>query len=395
MIYFELSIENHAKIVSKRGSYNSIFDAFHHMKIAQVCPYDFSRPGGVKSHIVSLAKYLTKIGHEVKIIAPNINSENVEESNVHFFGKNRSLNIGGTKIDLNIALGEEKKALKEFLQAENFDIIHYHTIWNPLLPFQIRRYGKAKHVATFHDTPKNLFIGKWIMPLAARWVFSFVDEIISVSKTQSSFIKRFSNREIQIIPNGIDLEEIQSQPKVKKDPSVFQVLFLGRLEPRKGVMHALEAYRKFKMTYQNCKLVIAGDGDERKLVEDYIAKYDLRDVELKGFVDEATKYALLKESDIYLAPALYGESFGIVLLEAMSIGTPMAGYANEGYKNVLTPDMLQYFSDPADLDGLVKNIEGLLLSEKRERMTIKGFEEVKKYDWNTLASQVELLYGAS
>lgn len=362
------------------------------MKIAQVCPYDFSRPGGVKSHILSLSKYLAKVGHEVKIIAPNINSELVDESNVYFFGKNRSLNIGGTKIDLNIAVGEEKTALKEFLKTEKFDIIHYHTIWNPLLPFQVRRYARTKHVATFHDTPKNLFIGRWIMPLVARWVFSFLDEIISVSKTQSGFIKRFSKRKIEIIPNGIDLEDIQNQPKVRKDPSTFQLLFLGRLEPRKGVMHALQAFRRLKMTYLNLKLVIAGDGDDRKLVEEYISEYDLRDVELKGFVDEGTKYALLQESDIYLAPALYGESFGIVLLEAMSIGTPMAGYANEGYKNVLTSEMLEHFSQPENLEGLVKNIEGLLLSEKREKLSAEGLKEVKKYDWKTIANQIEQLY---
>lgn len=362
------------------------------MKIAQVCPYDFSRPGGVKSHILSLSKYLAKVGHQVKIIAPNINSELVDEPNVYFFGKNRSLNLGGTKIDLNIALGDEKKALKKFLKDEQFDIIHYHTIWNPLLPFQVRRYARTKHVATFHDTPKNRFMGRWVMPLVARWVFSFLDEIISVSKTQSSFIRRFSKREIQIIPNGIDIEEIQSQPKVRKDPSIFQLLFLGRLEPRKGVMHALQAFRQLKMTYQNMKLVIAGDGDDRQLVEDYIQEYDLRDVELKGFVDEATKYALLQESDIYLAPALYGESFGIVLLEAMSIGTPMAGYANDGYKNVLIGDMLNHFSQPEDLPGLVKNIEGLLLSERREQLSSLGLKEAKKYDWETLAKKIEEVY---
>lgn len=362
------------------------------MKIAQVCPYDFSRPGGVKSHILSLSKYLTKVGHEVKIIAPNINSESVNEPNVYFFGKNRSLNIGGTKIDLNVALGEEKKALKDFLKKEQFDIIHYHTIWNPLLPFQIRKYAKSKHIATFHDTPKNLFIGKWIMPLVARWVFAFLDGIISVSNTQSDFIKRFSKRKIRIIPNGIDLEEIQNQPKVRKDPATFQLLFLGRLEPRKGVMHALQAFRELKMTYQNMKLIIAGDGDDRKMVEEYIEEYDLRDVEMKGFVDEATKYALLQESDIYLAPALYGESFGIVLLEAMSIGTPMAGYANEGYKNVLTKEMIKHFSDPEDLKGLVRNIEGLLLSEKREQLSIVGLREVKKYDWKILTTEIEELY---
>jgi len=97
-------------------------DQLRPMKIALVCPYDFSRPGGVKSHIVSLSKYLAMIGHQVKIIAPNINAKNVEEENVYFFGSNRSVNVGGTKIDVNIALGDEKKELKAILKNESFAV---------------------------------------------------------------------------------------------------------------------------------------------------------------------------------------------------------------------------------------------------------------------------------
>ncbi|MEQ9402714.1 MAG: glycosyltransferase family 4 protein [Cyclobacteriaceae bacterium] len=365
------------------------------MKIAQVCPYDFSRPGGVKSHIISLSKYLTKLGHTVKIIAPNVNADLVEEPNINFFGKNRSLNLGGTKIDLNVALKEEKKALKEFLKKEDFDIIHYHTIWNPLLPFQIRKYAKAKHVATFHDTPKNQFVGRWIMPLVARWVFSFLNGIISVSESQAGYIRRFSKRKINVIPNGIDLQEINKYPKSSKDPSCFQLLFLGRLEPRKGVMHALGAFRQLKGSYPNFKLVIAGDGDNREDVETFIKDYNLTDVELAGFVDESVKYKLLSESDVYVAPALYGESFGIVLLEAMAVGTPIAGFANDGYKNVITDEMRPHFPEPYDTAGLVKSIEGLLLSEKRDALTLHGLNEVKKYDWEVLTAQIDKVYASA
>lgn len=364
------------------------------MKILQVCPYDFSRPGGVKSHVVSLSKYLTKLGHEVKIIAPNANTHLVSQSGIHFFGKSRSLNLGGTKIDVNIALGSEKDALKKFLKSENFDVIHYHTIWNPLLPFQIRKYSKAKQVATFHDTPKSTIIGKWIMPLMARSIFPFLDQIISVSKSQSKFIARLSKRKIHIIPNGIDLELLdQTIPKenTRKD-DFFQLLFLGRLEPRKGVMHAVQAYKILKLRYPQMKLKIAGDGDGRSEVEQYIKDHSLTGIELLGFVDEKEKYRLLKESEIYLAPALYGESFGIVLLEAMATGIPIVGYANEGYKNVITAEMNEGFAEPGDLNKLVSCIETLIPSSVRNNLVKHGLKEVKKYDWEILSKQIEKKY---
>lgn len=364
------------------------------MKIALVCPYDFSRPGGVKSHIVSLSKYLAMIGHQVKIIAPNINAKNVEETNVHFFGRSRSVNVGGTKIDVNIALGDEKKALKEFLKKESFDVIHYHTIWNPLLPFQVRRYSKTKQVATFHDTPKSQFVGDWIMPTMARGIFSFLDQVISVSKSQAAYISRFSKRKIHIIPNGIDLEEIkQLTPKNNsRTDENFQLLFLGRLEPRKGVMHALMAFHRLKQRYPKLKLLIAGDGDGKTEVENYITDHSLHDVELLGFVDEETKYRLLKESDIYLAPALYGESFGIVLLESMAVGTPIAGYANAGYKNVITAEMMEGFADPGDITQFASCIEKLIPSDKRDQLAAHGLAEVKKYDWSQVSKEVNEIY---
>ncbi len=364
------------------------------MNILLVCPYDFSRPGGVKSHIISLSNQLTIIGHKVKIVAPNININLVKEKNICFFSRNKSVNIWGTKIDVNIALGKEKRALKDFLRTEKFDIIHYHTIWNPFLPFQIRKYSRAKQIATFHDTPKNKFVGKWIMPIMARIVFIFLDQIISVSKSQEAFISSFSKRKIHIIPNGIDLHEGDKPFFGKKHrvDTFFQLFFLGRLEPRKGVMHALKAFHHLKKKYSFIRLIIAGDGDGRAEVEQYIATHSLNQVDLIGFVNDKTKYHLLKESDIYLAPALYGESFGIVLLEAMAVGTPIAGYANAGYKNVITKEMEEGFATPGDLDEFIACIENLIPLSKREILAKHGIEEVKKYDWVRIAKKINDVY---
>ena len=365
------------------------------MKIALVCPYDFSRPGGVKSHIVVLSKYLRKSGHEVIIIAPSKNVQPLGEDHVQFFGKNRSLNLWGTKIDINIALGRERKTLREFIGKENFDIIHFHTFWNPVLPWQIRRFSQAKHVVTFHDTPKNRFVGRTIMPIAALGMFKLMDAIISVSETQASYINRLSKREISIIPNGIDLDEYLKpvEPIEKYLDGKFNLLFLGRLEERKGLIYAMKSYKALKQKNEGLRLIIAGDGDERSVAEAFIRKHSLPDVHLLGFVSEEMKLQLLKTADTFLTPALFGESFGIVLLEAMAMGVPVTGFANEGYLNVLSDEQQKYFATPGDLDGLIGRIQFMINSKPiLKSLSEQGQKVVKAYDWKEIIAQIETIY---
>lgn len=362
------------------------------MKIAQVCPYDFSRPGGVKNHIESLSKYLRRLGHEVKIIAPQ---PRTGQADVYHFGGNRSLSMGGTKIDINIALGKDKKALKKFISEEKFDIIHFHTFWNPAIPFQIRTFSKAKHVTTFHDTPKNKFVGKTIMPLAARGVFMLMDAIISVSKTQAAYIDRLSSRPIHIIPNGIDLEQYKETIPLAPHYSdgKFNLLFLGRLEERKGLMYALETYKTLKATNDSLRLIIVGDGDERSMAESFVKTHMLTDVEMLGFVSEDKKLELLTTADLYLAPALFGESFGIVLLEAMAMGTPIVGFANEGYLNVLSPLQRQYFTKPGHQNELTSSAQALIKSPSlRGKLVEEGLSVCQMYDWKEISRRIDNVY---
>lgn len=371
------------------------------MRIVQVCPYDYSRPGGVKSHIDNLAMRLRARGHEVTIVAPNINKDKIQSENTRLFGRNRSLHFwGGTQIDVNIALGDEKRELKEFLRTNPIDIVHYHTIWNPFLALQVRYYSRAKNVATFHDTPADSFMGKSVaggvlMPFAAALLSKYLDGIISVSKSQSSYINPFIKDRIKIIPNGINLDAFSSDyPKLPQfDDGKFNILFLGRLEPRKGISYALEAYAVLKKKYTDVRLIIAGDGEERSTAERYVSAHNLDDVEFMGFIDEDIKPNLFTSADVYLAPAIYGESFGIVLLEAMASGTPIAGFGNEGYLNVVNGPWRDYFPAPKDTEALVGAIERIYQdSTTKESMVKWGLEEVKKYSWDTVTDQIESVY---
>lgn len=370
------------------------------MKIAQVCPYDFARPGGVKSHIESLSHYLRKKGHEVTIIAPTTDKTIHTDNNTVFFGKTRGLPLGGTKIDINIVSGAEYSELKAFLRQQNFDVIHYHTIWNPLIPFQIRYLSQAKNIATFHDTPGSGLFGKLagglLMPAAAVVIFRWIDEVISVSSSQAAYITGFTKKQVSIIPNGIDLQLFNEQvsPYPNFDDGMFNLLFLGRLEPRKGIFYALQAFEALKSTHPHLRLLIAGDGNERQEAEKFCREKQLKDVVFLGFVAERNKPALIKRAHVMLAAALYGESFGIVLLEAFACGTPVVGFGNAGYKNIVggTP-YEEFFPEPGDLPTFIQQLDVLIKNpQKREELKQRGFKEAKKYDWGLLTEKVVEIY---
>ncbi|MEQ6120660.1 glycosyltransferase family 4 protein [Reichenbachiella sp. MALMAid0571] len=374
------------------------------MKIAQVCPYDFSRPGGVKNHIIGLTNALRTHGYQVDILTPLISNPDDELlAGVYQFGKKKSTTSRSTKIDLSLALGSEVKRLRAHLKKEQYDIIHYHNGWTPFLSYQIRFlsfFQKTKHLATFHDTPTDSWIGKYLvgkglMPFGA-FVMSFLGQAgISVSSSQSKYIKGLFFKPMNIIPNGIDLQVYEAEQEISEEynDGKFNLLFVGRLEPRKGVLYALKAFALLKGRYEDIRLIIAGDGDGKEEAEAYVRDQKLDDVVFTGYIEENEKLKLMNTANVFLAPALFGESFGIVLLEAMAMGIPMVGFGNEGYKNVIKGEWLEYFPKPRDLDTFTKSLEKLYLnSDVRNRMITWGRKEVKQYDWKAVSSKVLKVY---
>jgi len=365
------------------------------MKILQICPYDFSRPGGVKTHILGLSKALRDEGHSVKIVVPNQSGLEGEQTEIRAFGRNHGFAFGGTKIDLNICLGSEWRRLRKFMREEKFDVAHYHTIWNPVLALQVRMIFRGHQVATFHDTPSNTrvgrFLGRWIMPLMGKAIFHWLDEMISVSETQKRGISRFSKRKVHVISNGIAPFE-KGESIEKYSDNKFNVLFLGRMEPRKGVMDAIKAFEIFKKQIAESRLIVAGDGRERGLAERYCLQKKLMDVEFLGQVEEIGKQDLLASADLFVASARYGESFGIILLEAMQAGVPLVGYANEGYRELLNPEQLAYFANPEDIVGLADSMSRIQKLKTCLELRKLGIDYAATFEWPKIVKQIERLY---
>jgi phosphatidylinositol alpha-mannosyltransferase len=368
------------------------------MKIAQVCAYNFYRPGGVQIHIKNLSKELRKRGHEVKIITPKVRGIKNTQEDVINLGSCTVIDWNSTSLEIGVAIGKVKDPIKEVLDRENFDIIHFHEPWIPILSAQILSQSKAKNIATFHSVTTDSIMSNSVVlilkPLAVTIIKS-LDRIITVSKAAYKYMRKYYKGDIKTVPNGIDLSLYKKRikPLKKYCDGKVNILFLGRMDKRKGVKYLLRAFRKLKKKNENTRLLLAGDGEQFKEIKKYVKKKRMEDVELLGYVSEEMKLKLFKTCDIYCSPALYGESFGIVLLEAMASGKPIVAYANEGYKTVLTSRGSLLLVKPKDIDGLAGKL--LVLCEDKELRKMMGEwgkREVEKYTWDKVCDQVEDIY---
>ncbi len=371
------------------------------MKIAQICPYDIYQPGGVQTHIRDLSAALRQAGHEVSIIAPGERMAGSDPECIFHAGKKRRLNFNKTNFEISIALGQDYQRLKKYLQQEQFDILHYHTIWTPLLPFQILRLSQAADVATFHDTPPDTFSGKLtrrVFRIISRRLLPRLDGVIAVSSSPAGNLVPVLNRSPHILPPCTDyspfFKDVNGFDQYLDDR--VNILFLGRLEDRKGIMVLMQAYAKLCEAGHKVRLLVAGDGEQKQSVLDFISQYKLSYVEMLGRITEEDKVRWYATCDIFCSPAKYGESFGIVLVEAMASGKAVVAAANNGYRTVLRGKGADYLVAPDDVNDLFEKLEQLIQQPAlRETLGQWGREEAKKYDVASVLGQFEKIYASA
>jgi phosphatidylinositol alpha-mannosyltransferase len=219
----------------------------------------------------------------------------------------------------------------------------------------------------------------------------------AVSPTATNYVRTLTRQKQTIIPNGIDLSKYSADKQMRRVPTRKKtILYIGRLEKRKGVLHLLHAFAKIRQLHPEFELVIAGDGPDRKKLETYVEEQYMRGVHFLGYVDESVKLKLLSQADIFCSPALYGESFGIVLLEAMASGCVTIAGNNSGYENVLKGRGQLSVVNPKDTDEFARRIVLLSNDEQlRKAWQEWAVEEVKQYDYNLIIDQYVSLYEAA
>lgn len=361
------------------------------MKIGLVSPYDYSFPGGVVNHISYLAHYFIQWGHEVKIIAPCLRKETQYfEEKVTAVGRPFPIPASGSvaRIPLSPWLPAQ---VGEILDKEKFDILHLHEPFTPMLSLSALLKSKSLNVGTFHachSKPRGYWLGK---PIFKRWLPRLHGKI-AVSKPALDFVSRHLPGDYRIIPNGIDVEHFSPDGPQREEfaDGKLNVLFVGRLEKRKGLDYLLRACGKVKMQFPNFRLIVVGPGTRlrpgyEKLVEDM----KLIDVISTGFVSSSELPTYYRSADIFCAPATGGESFGIVLLEAMASGKPVVATDIEGYTSLLAHGEEGLIVPPRDEKSLARALLSLLNDEPlRHQMGAKGRIKAEKYSWANVARQV-------
>ncbi|OGZ19066.1 MAG: hypothetical protein A2175_01955 [Candidatus Nealsonbacteria bacterium RBG_13_42_11] len=365
------------------------------MKLGLFSFHTFSQPGGVKRHVLGLASEFRKRGIKVKIIVPRRSKAENYGRDVIILGSTFPLRAGGSQAD--ICVNFNPLAISRILEKEKFDIIHFHNFGFPS-SVQILQRSKALNIMTFHANLEKVGLFKTFPKLLsvlnkiAKWK---IDGIIGVAPLNLRVFKNYHGPK-KVIPNGIDLNEFKPGiPPIRKFlDGKINILFLGRIEERKGLIYLLKALRILNKTHSNLRLIVVGDGPLEQDCRNWIKKNKLENVVFEGATKDFLPPSYYATCDIYCSPAIYGESFGIVLIEAMASGKPVVAFANEGYRTVLEKGKGgRFLAKPRDYKTLAEKLEILIKSGKlRKEMGKWGTEEAKKYSWPRIADQVLAFY---
>jgi phosphatidylinositol alpha-mannosyltransferase len=360
------------------------------MKVALVSPYDFTWPGGVTAHITQLSHQLRFMGHQVKVLAPFSPSRAQDlESNFVPMGRSVPIPSGGSIARISLSAWNYKK-VRDLLSEEKFDVIHLHEPMAPYLPLAVLQCSRSVNIGTFHAFHGSGRWYAWSSPMLRHW-FDRLDGCIAVSRAAKKHVERFFPRDYEIIPNGIDLSLFNSdvQPLPEFQDGKINILFVGRMEKRKGLRYLLEAYGHLKWEFPNIRLIVVGPGDPDKACFRVIAERSLKDLVIVGPVKYSQLPRYYRTADIFCSPATGKESFGIVLLEAMAMGKPIVATQIEGYSDILRHGHQALLACPKDSASLAEELSTLIKDkEMRAEMGRRGLEEVQQYSWDRVARRV-------
>ena len=332
------------------------------MRILEVCPYDLDRPGGVQRHVLDLGAALAEAGHSVVILAPGDPlkpRQGPAGLQTFCIGGARVYRWHGTAFEVTRASKDELALLLSVHNDMPFDVVHFHTLWTPWLPWQVFRLlanKRIRYVATFHDTPPSNWSGKLasgVFRVLSRCLSSFLDAAIAVSEAPAKHLWLASRCSLRILPPCMDLRALSGLlPLPRQDPSP-RILFIGRLEPRKGVLLLIEAFALLRQRHPSAQLIVCGEGEQAKQALALAQSLALSDsICFTGGVDAAKRNRLLSEVDVLCAPSPFGESYGLVLVEAMAVGLPVVAAANLGYRTVLCGAGAAGLAEPGDVQSL-------------------------------------------
>lgn len=355
-----------------------------------VCPYSFDVPGGVQSHVLQLADVMDGLGHDVSVLAPSSPGAHLPDY-VASGGKAVPIPYNGSVARLRFGPATHR-LVKRWLAEGDFDVLHLHEPNAPSLSMLALNIAEGPIVATFHtSTTKSLTLT--VFEPILRPMHEKIVGRIAVSDLARRWQMEALGSDAVVIPNGVDVSAFASAPPLHGYPRPGKsVLFLGRFdEPRKGLAVLLRALPKLVARFPDIEILVVGRGDEDELRDD--AGELARHLRFLGQVDDADKASAMRSADVYCAPHTGGESFGIVLVEAMAARTAVVASDLDAFRQVLddgAAGRLVPVDDAAALaDGLIEVLED---DAVRERYIATATQAVRRYDWSVVARQIMRVY---
>jgi len=357
------------------------------MRILQVCPYDWDAPGGVQTHVRQLSEALTRRGHDLLVVAPG--RRGAAESWVRIVGRPIRVPFNGTVAPICPLLSAAwriGRILREFRPT----IVHAHEPLAPSLGLYAGLLAASPVVATFH-AHCDVRIGRLLYG-SATWPLNWrVDAGIAVSPAATSCLGRGVRVPFHIVPNGVehrffDLDAGEARGAARR------MLFAHRLEPRKGFGVTVAAFGQLAEVFPEIELVVIGEGHDQRLIDSLPPAARAR-VCLLGTLPRQALVAEFAAADVFVASAIHGESFGLVLLEAMAAGLPVVASDLDAYREVVRDGCEALLVPPGDSGALATAVAQILRSaDLAGRLGSAGRARAMHFSWPRIAEAVERIY---
>ncbi len=342
-----------------------------------------------------LAEYLRARGHHVEVVTSGSHRPTADPPYVHRIG--RTIPIPINQSIGRITFSPRLLHRLERILRQPYDILHLHPPLSPSIPLALLHLSRTVNIGTFHAAHRNLFWYDVFHHILDRYARRLHGRI-AVSRVALESVARYFPGEYTVIPNGVDIRRFRPDlppiPWMKESPA-FHVLFVGRFEPRKGLIYLIRAVYLLRDAIPDLRLVVVGDGPLRAFYQREVERRGIRDrVVFVGRVAREHLPRYYASADVFVSPATGAESFGIVLLEAQACGTPVIASHIPGYAQVIRHEENGLLVPPRSPRHLARALLRLYRHpDLRHRLRKRGLDVVRqRYAWDVVAAQVEGFY---
>ena len=366
----------------------------NNLKVGLFTPYDLASHGGVNNHVLNLHKSFQLAGIQSHVIGPHSGTGDSKDNSISYVGSAVPVPTKGSVARVSLSLWQNPR-VKQIIKEKQFDVIHVHEPFSSVITLSAlgsKVSDKTIKIATFHTFEGSYLYNIVFSKLLSKYA-SELDGRIAVSKPALDYINDYLPGTYKIIPNGVDIQKFRDAVPIQELSDKINLLYLGRIEKRKGLIHLLRAYKKLSIIHENLRLIVVGGGNLGKNESRFLKDNPQLDILMTGEVSDYYKEKYYKTAAMFCSPSIGQESFGIVLLEAMAAEVPVIASNIPGYASVIIHKQNGLLFEPGNSNSLYESLNNVISNnEIKNKLTKNANEFVKDFDWFKVSRQVLNFY---